>query len=240
MAKDTFSLLASSPTPSGPTIDAKAIGTKRTFPVPSSSLCNIQITVASTSGTGTRSIWYVRGSIDGVNFVDFPSGSVTLTADDATAVQTGLLDIRLYSVIEVGLLTLSTYTTETVSFMVLRSDLPPGSSGPAGEQGAVGPSWSGGTVNSDVKLGTAGNGLYVKQGTNATFGQATLVGGTVVVPTTKVTANSAVFVTLHTLGGIAVPAAVEPTARTPGTSFTITSANVLDTSTYDWWILEPA
>lgn len=96
------------------------------------------------------------------------------------------------------------------------------------------------TFYSNLSIATAGAGLYIKQGTNATFGQATLVAGTVVVSTTKVTANSAIFITLHTLGGIAVPAAVQPTARTAATSFTITSANALDTSTYDWVIIEPA
>lgn len=92
------------------------------------------------------------------------------------------------------------------------------------------------TLGGFSKLG----GLTIKQGTNKTFGQATLTAGAVTVGTTAVTANSAIFITLHTLGGIAVPAAVEPTARVAGTSFTITSANALDTSTYDWLIVEPA
>lgn len=96
------------------------------------------------------------------------------------------------------------------------------------------------TAAGDIQTNIAGAGYYCKQGTNATFGQATLVGGTVVVNTTKVTANTAIFPTLHTLGGIAVPAAVEPTARVAGTSFTLTSANVLDTSTYDWFFVEPS
>lgn len=96
------------------------------------------------------------------------------------------------------------------------------------------------TASGDIKAGTTGKGLYVKQGTNATFGQATLVGGTAVVLTNKVTDSSAIFITLHTLGGISVPAAVEPTTRSAGVSFTITSANVLDTSAYDWIIIEPA
>ncbi len=92
----------------------------------------------------------------------------------------------------------------------------------------------------DVKLETVGKGLYIKEGTNATMGVATLVLGVVVVNTTKVTANSRIFLTHNTLGTITVPVAVAVTARTAGTSFTITSANLTDTSTIAWVILEPA
>lgn len=91
----------------------------------------------------------------------------------------------------------------------------------------------------DVKLNTAGNGLYIKEGTNATSGLATLVGGTLVVSTTKVTANSRIQLTgqggtITNLGSYSV------TARTAGTSFTISSSNVLDTNTVAWVIVEPA
>lgn len=93
---------------------------------------------------------------------------------------------------------------------------------------------------SDLKLLVAGGGLYVKEGTNATMGVATLVAGTVVVSTTKVTANSRIFITRQTLGTIAIPVDVSVTARTAATSFTITSADVTDTSTVAWMIVEPS
>lgn len=96
------------------------------------------------------------------------------------------------------------------------------------------------TFTADAKLGTAGNGLYVKEGTNATMGSATLVLGVKVVSTTKVTANSRIFLTVESLGTIATPVAVSVTARTGGTSFTITSANLTDTSVIGWIIIEPA
>jgi len=85
----------------------------------------------------------------------------------------------------------------------------------------------------------AGGGLYVKEGTNATMGIATLVAGTVVVNTTKVTANSRIFITRQTLGTILVTVDVSVTARTAGTSFTITSADITDTSTVAWFLVEP-
>lgn len=99
---------------------------------------------------------------------------------------------------------------------------------------------SGGLANfdTDVKLPTVGTGLYVKEGTNATMGTQALVAGVAVVATTKVTANSRIFAFANALGGTS--GLVRVTARTAGTSFTLTSTNVLDTSTYAWIIIEPA
>lgn len=92
-------------------------------------------------------------------------------------------------------------------------------------------------LSGSLSLVTAGNGIFIKEGTNATMGNAVLVAGTVVVNTTKVTANSRIFLTAQNNGGTV--GAVSVSARTPGTSFTITSLNVLDTSTIGWIIMEP-
>lgn len=93
-------------------------------------------------------------------------------------------------------------------------------------------------VKNDVKITTVGNGLYVKEGSNATMGTAVLVAGTVVVNTTKVTANSRIHLTIQAPGGAV--GAVYVSARTAGTSFTITSTSGTDTSTVAWMIVEPA
>jgi hypothetical protein len=92
----------------------------------------------------------------------------------------------------------------------------------------------------DLKLLTAGNGFYVKEGTNATMGTATLVAGTVTVNTTKVTANSRIYLTVQSLGTVAVATPIAITARVAGTSFTITSSGVTDTSVISWIIIEPS
>jgi hypothetical protein len=94
------------------------------------------------------------------------------------------------------------------------------------------------TLGGDVKLGTVGNGLYVKEGTNATSGVATLVAGTVTVATTKVTATSRIQVTSQVDGG--TPGWLRVPNRVAGTQFTITSSNAADTSTVAWLIVEPA
>lgn len=102
--------------------------------------------------------------------------------------------------------------------------------------GAItGPSLS---VTGNLTCNTAGGGLLIKGGSNATAGSAVLVAGDVVVSTTKVTANSLIFLTKNVLGGTA--GRIEVSARTPGTSFTIHSSSVLDTGTVAWLIVEPA
>lgn len=91
----------------------------------------------------------------------------------------------------------------------------------------------------DLKLTTAGDGLYVKEGSNATMGTATLSAGTVTVNTTKVTANSRIFLTVNG-GTLTNVGTVYISARSAGTSFTISSVNVLDASDVAWIIIEPA
>jgi hypothetical protein len=71
------------------------------------------------------------------------------------------------------------------------------------------------------------------------MGLATLVAGTVTVSTTAVTANSRIYLTgqgdtAGTEGWLRV------SARSAGTSFTITSSSGTDTSTVAWMIVEPA
>lgn len=74
---------------------------------------------------------------------------------------------------------------------------------------------------------------YIKQ-LSGFRGTATLVGGSAVVATTAVTATSKIILTVQSLGTVAAPKAIAVTARTPGTSFTITSADNTDTSVVAW------
>lgn len=85
--------------------------------------------------------------------------------------------------------------------------------------------------------GTLGRGLAVPEGSNAKQGTATLTAGTVTVSNTAVTANSRIFLTAQNTGG--TPGALRVSARTAGTSFTITSSSGTDTSTVAYEIFEP-
>jgi hypothetical protein len=90
----------------------------------------------------------------------------------------------------------------------------------------------------EIIITTLGKGLSIKEGSNARMGTATLVGGTLTVNTTAVTANSRIFLTCQTPGG--TPGFLYVSARSASTSFTITSGSGTDTSTVAWLIVEPA
>lgn len=96
------------------------------------------------------------------------------------------------------------------------------------------------TQTGSLTLATAGSGLLIKEGTNATMGTCTLSSGACTVSTTKVTASSRIFLTVQSLGTVSVPKSVGVTARTAGTSFVITSGDATDTSVVAWVIAEPA
>lgn len=80
-------------------------------------------------------------------------------------------------------------------------------------------------------------GLVVTEGANGKQGVATLVGGTVTVANTSITANSRIFLTSQVDGG--APGYLRVSARVVGTSFTITSGSGTDTSTVAYIISEP-
>lgn len=87
--------------------------------------------------------------------------------------------------------------------------------------------------------GLTADALKVMEGTNAKQGTATLAAGTVTVANTSVTANSRIFLTCQSLGTVTAPSALAVTARTAGTSFTITASQSTDTSVIAYEIIEP-
>jgi hypothetical protein len=93
-------------------------------------------------------------------------------------------------------------------------------------------------TTADLRIASIGRGLEIAEGSNAKMGLATLVAGTVTVSTTAVAANSRIFLTAQSTGGTA--GALRISARSAGTSFTITSTSGTDTSTVAWHIVGPA
>jgi hypothetical protein len=93
-------------------------------------------------------------------------------------------------------------------------------------------------VTGNIAADSAGSGFLVKEGPNAKQGTSVLVGGTVTVSNTSVTANSRIFLTAQNNSG--TTGFLSVSARTAGTSFTILSSSVLDTSIVAWEIFEPA
>jgi hypothetical protein len=95
-------------------------------------------------------------------------------------------------------------------------------------------------LSGEVDVATPGLGLAVAEGDGSHAKQGAVVlttGGTTVVANSAVTASSRIFLTSQADGG--APGWLRVSARTPGTSFTITSSSSTDTSTVAYEIYEP-
>lgn len=94
------------------------------------------------------------------------------------------------------------------------------------------------TINNNLVFGTASSTIYhaYLPTANATFGTTTLSGGTITVNTTAIRADSVVFLSNQACTSCG---ALFVGTRTAGTSFVISSTNVLDASIVGWIILQP-
>ena len=88
-----------------------------------------------------------------------------------------------------------------------------------------------------VSVSSIGDGFRVAEGSNARMGISTLSGGTVTVTNNTVTANTRIFMSRQTTGGVTGQLSC---TRVANTSFTINSSSALDTSTVCWELKEPA
>ena len=94
--------------------------------------------------------------------------------------------------------------------------------------------------------GVAGQGVSVKEGTNAKQGVGTLVLGTVTIANTSVTANSRILITPAAVNASTGIGVLHVTARVAGVSFTVVALSptnttlTTDLSTFAWEIFEPA
>ncbi len=98
-------------------------------------------------------------------------------------------------------------------------------------------------TNGNIVRGTAGNkDIYTSVGSNETAGansagSVALIGGTIVVSSTAVTANSLIRLTCQALGTVIIPSALCVSAKVASTSFTILASQATDTSTIFWEIV---
>jgi hypothetical protein len=95
-----------------------------------------------------------------------------------------------------------------------------------------------GNAAGSLTLGTLGGGIAIKEGANGRMGVSTLVGGTVTVANTSVTANTVIMALCQTPGG--TPGFLRVSARVASTSFTLLSSSGTDTSVVGWVMFEPA
>jgi hypothetical protein len=100
--------------------------------------------------------------------------------------------------------------------------------------------------NGNLQSTTAGKGLVLAEGANARMGTATLIGGTIAVANTSVTANTRVYICRTSAGGIPGALGSLIVTKTAGVGFTInaispadgTSAVATDVSIVDWILVE--
>jgi hypothetical protein len=91
-------------------------------------------------------------------------------------------------------------------------------------------------VSGDIGIGTLGKTLRIATGTNASKGTGTLVGGSVTINTNAVSSISDVFIT--DTGGGANIGSLYVSAVSANTSFTVSSTNGLDVSTFNWVLIK--
>ncbi len=98
--------------------------------------------------------------------------------------------------------------------------------------------------NGNLCLSTVGNKLFIKEGSGGSVGQAILVAGTIAITISGVTTSTRALVTLVTPNGVANTVTYQAvcTANTLTIQANIAAGtiNILDTSTLNYIIVEPA
>ena len=91
-------------------------------------------------------------------------------------------------------------------------------------------------TNGNLLLKAVGNGIQIKEGSNARMGtSAAMVAGFINVVNTSITANTVIFLSLATAGGTTGALSFVPTA---GVGFDINSSSATDTSTVNYLLIE--
>ena len=88
--------------------------------------------------------------------------------------------------------------------------------------------------NGSINIATAGGKIKIATGSNASVGGGTFSGGAVTISTTAVTASSRIFIQYTSCSNCGT---TYISAKVAGTSFTVTSSNGSDASTFDYWII---
>lgn len=104
-------------------IDAKSIAdSARRFKTGGYSTFSVQITLKTKSGSGTFSLWSVKRSLDGIDWMEFDTPITLQVIDGSVRTMDGGLSIPDVPWIQIAPATASTYTTEIVDIAVLGVD----------------------------------------------------------------------------------------------------------------------
>lgn len=207
---------------------AQSAGTT-TFSVPSSP----SFAGTVTSGTGftatTGNITATTGAV---------SANTTVTAGTGITATTGNIAATAGAVSAGTTVTAGTDVTATAGNITATTGSVSAGTTVTGGTGVTATTGAITATNGNIVLGTAGNKINIATGANASAGtSAAMTAGAVTVATTAVTASSLIFAIPATLGTVTDPQAVYVSAITPNTSFTLTSADATDTSTWNWFLI---
>lgn len=223
--------------PSGGTNNytARFVGGRTNFAASASGYSSINIASGSTpSAPATGDLWF-----DGTH-LQFRNGSTTYQIDQQTASSMAFSGLTSATNTAAAMLvgsgaSLNFTGTGTINASTLggATFAAPGAIG-----GTTPASGAFTSVNATGNISTtvAGSGLVIKSGSNARIGTATLSGGTVTVSNTSVTANTRVF--LQDTSGSTTNVGSLTVTTSPGSGFTVTSTLALDTSTFNWHLVE--
>jgi hypothetical protein len=94
--------------------------------------------------------------------------------------------------------------------------------------------------NTDLYL-SDGRGIQISTvGTQSKAGQGVLVGGSATIATTAIAASSLIFLTQYQSGSpLSILGSLRIGTITAGVGFTVSSSNILDTSKFNWMIVQP-
>lgn len=185
-----------------------------------------QIAVAQSAGTTTFSVH------------SSPSFAGTVTSGTGFTATTGNITATAGAVSANTTVTAGTGITATTGNIVATAGAVSAGTTVTGGTGVTATTGNITATNGNIVLGTAGNKINVATGANASAGtSAAMTAGAVTVATTAVTASSLIFAIPATLGTVTDPQAVYVSAITPNTSFTLTSADATDTSTWNWFLI---
>lgn len=209
------------------------------------STANINNGIAALTGTNAALIFGATNALGDGNYINFGTGGrnigvfnlgaffITNNADyNATS------DVYKYN---------SSAGATMMEFSTTSIDFKYAASGTAGNTITTTTSLSLSQANGNVTastghliVNTAGKTIEIKEGSNACKGTgAVLVAGAVTVSTTAVATGDMVNVSRTAVGGT-IGTGMPTVTISNGTSFTLTSSNPLDTSTYSWWIVKAA
>ena len=185
-----------------------------------------QIAVAQSAGTTTFSV------------PSSPSFGGTVTSGTGFTATTGNITATAGAVSANTTVTAGTGVTATTGNITATAGAVSAGTTVTGGTGVTATTGNITATNGNIVLGTAGNKISVATGANASAGtSAAMTAGAVTVATTAVTANSLIFAIPAALGTVAAPQAVYVSAIVANTSFTLTSADATDTSTWNWFLI---